>query len=94
MCTIAYVMIGYNPDGGVYFKYLIGMLLHACNCSLYCLSIGCMFLKSSGTATLVSSILILFQMLFAGVLLNQNQIPSTMKWIQYTSLVIMIFYNF
>jgi hypothetical protein len=28
----------------------------------------------------------LFQMLFAGVLLNANQIPAPMQWIQYTSL--------
>ncbi|KAJ1344027.1 hypothetical protein BSLG_001167 [Batrachochytrium salamandrivorans] len=54
------------------------------NCGLFCLALGCAFIEY-GTAILVASMLLLFQMLFAGLLVNQLQIPTALSWLQYLS---------
>lgn len=61
------------------------MLLFTVNCSLFCLVIGCL-VDDYSTATLIAAISMLFQMLFAGILVNQVQIPLAVRWIQYLSI--------
>lgn len=78
-------MIGYSVSVVSYLRYIIVMILFSANTALFCLSIGCIFIDTT-TSTLVASILMLFQMLFAGILVNQMQIPEALRWIQYLSL--------
>ncbi|KAI8894815.1 P-loop containing nucleoside triphosphate hydrolase protein [Globomyces pollinis-pini] len=84
MCSIAYYLIGYSIDQTTFFKFLGIMVIFSANSGLFCLMIGCL-IRDNATAILVASITTLFQMLFAGILINQVQIPITLRWIQYLS---------
>lgn len=84
MTSIAYFLIGFNPESSVFLRFLIIMILFSVNGGLYCLAIGCA-IGDPSTSTLAASISILFQMLFAGILVNQVQIPSALRWLQYVS---------
>jgi ABC-type multidrug transport system permease subunit len=84
MISISYFLIGFNSDAVSFLKFLAIMIAFAANCGLYCLAIG-VAIQESSTSTLAASISILFQMLFAGILVNQVQIPAGLKWIQYIS---------
>jgi ABC-type multidrug transport system permease subunit len=61
------------------------LLLFSAQMGTYCLVLAASF-TNLGTATLVASITILFQMLFAGFLINGDNIPVALGWIQYLSL--------
>jgi hypothetical protein len=84
MISISYYLIGFNPSAPTFLKFLAIMVSFSANCGLYALAIGCAIQEAS-TATLAASISILFQMLFAGILVNQVQIPAALNWIQYIS---------
>jgi NADH:ubiquinone oxidoreductase subunit 3 (subunit A) len=73
MGTIAYFMIGFTTDPGLnhFSKYIIILLVFAAEMGLLCLMFAILF-KDIGTSTLVGSIVILFQMLFSGLLINQG----------------------
>eukprot|EP00842_Homolaphlyctis_polyrhiza_P005452 jgi/Hompol1/5908/HPOL_004754-RA len=77
-------MIGYTAATGSFVRYVCVMAVFSANCGLFCLAIGCA-ISEYGTAVLVASISLLFQMLFAGLLVNQVQITGALKWIQYLS---------
>ncbi|KAI9011119.1 hypothetical protein BC832DRAFT_590367 [Gaertneriomyces semiglobifer] len=83
--SIAFWMVGYSSVDGQFVSFLGVLMLFAANCGLFCLLIGCA-ISDIGTASLVGSIALLFQMLFSGFLLNQDQIPAALRWIQYLSL--------
>lgn len=81
--TISYFLIGFNPAFVSFLRFLVIMILFSINCGLYCMMIGCAF--DGSPAILIASITMLFQMLFAGILVNQEEIPVSLKWIQYFS---------
>ncbi|KNC99970.1 uncharacterized protein SPPG_05345 [Spizellomyces punctatus DAOM BR117] len=85
MGSIAFFMVGYTSDADHFIRFIGVLSLFAANCGLFCMAVACA-VKDIGTASLVGSIALLFQMLFAGFLLNQNQIPTPLRWIQYLSL--------
>ncbi|KAH6600051.1 hypothetical protein BASA50_002640 [Batrachochytrium salamandrivorans] len=84
LSTIPFFMIGYTSGPGYFIRYVGIMLIFSANCGLFCLALGCAFIEY-GTAILVASMLLLFQMLFAGLLVNQLQIPTALSWLQYLS---------
>ncbi|KAJ3324474.1 hypothetical protein HDV06_006885 [Boothiomyces sp. JEL0866] len=84
MGTISFYLIGFSTDPIVYCKYIIIMVIFSANCGLYCLMIGCI-INDVSTSTLAASISLLFQMLFAGILVNQVSIPPYLGWLQYLS---------
>ncbi|KAJ3276195.1 hypothetical protein HDV01_005643 [Terramyces sp. JEL0728] len=84
MGTISFYLIGFSSDPIVFCKYIIIMVIFSANCGLYCLMIGCL-INDMSTSTLVASISLLFQMLFAGILVNQVSIPAYLGWLQYLS---------
>ena len=84
MCTISYFLIGYSTLVQIYVGYIVMMVIFSVNTSLFCLVIGCL-IDDISTATLVASISMLFQMLFAGILVNQVNIPASLRWVQYLS---------
>ncbi|KAJ3315120.1 hypothetical protein HDV04_004261 [Boothiomyces sp. JEL0838] len=84
MGTISFYLIGFSSDPIVYCKYIIIMVIFSANCGLYCLMIGCI-ISDVSTSTLAASISLLFQMLFAGILVNQVSIPAYLGWLQYLS---------
>jgi ABC-type multidrug transport system permease subunit len=89
MGTIAFFMIGITASEGgnlveIYLKYQMTLLLFSAQMGVFCLVLATA-IGNLGTATLVASISILFQMLFAGFLINGNTIPVDLRWIQYLS---------
>ncbi|KAI8895869.1 P-loop containing nucleoside triphosphate hydrolase protein [Globomyces pollinis-pini] len=82
--TIPYFLIGLSTNPFNYIKFVSTMVLFSMNSGLFCLLIGCL-VNDMGTAILISSVIILFKMLFAGILINQFQIPIYLRWIQYLS---------
>ncbi|KAI8843075.1 hypothetical protein BC829DRAFT_446307 [Chytridium lagenaria] len=84
MGTITFVLIGLSSEGDRYVKFLVVVLLFSAEIGLLCLAFA-VAVPDVGTATLVAAIVILFKMLFAGLLINQDNIPGFMKWIQYGS---------
>ncbi|KAJ3066124.1 hypothetical protein HDU98_010549 [Podochytrium sp. JEL0797] len=82
--TIAFYMVGYDQSGDHYPKFLVLLLLFSAIMGLMCISLG-VAISDVGTATLVGAILILFKMLFAGLIISQDSIPPALRWIQYCS---------
>ncbi|KAJ3222772.1 hypothetical protein HK099_001940 [Clydaea vesicula] len=66
MGTVSFYMIQLNGD---YFKFILPLILFSAQCGMYSLALASA-IKDFGTATLVTSILQLFQMLMAGFLIN------------------------
>ncbi|KAI8924499.1 hypothetical protein BC831DRAFT_465321 [Entophlyctis helioformis] len=84
LTAIPFFMIGFTSGVDYFLRYACVMVLFAANCGLFCFAIGCA-IPEYGTAVLVASISLLFQMLFAGLLVNQVLIPAPVKWLQYLS---------
>ncbi|KAI8621918.1 P-loop containing nucleoside triphosphate hydrolase protein [Chytriomyces sp. MP71] len=82
--TITFFMVGYQSTGDHYPKFLVLLLLFSAIMGLTCLSLA-IAISDVGTATLVGAILILFKMLFAGLIISQDSIPQAIHWIQYLS---------
>ncbi|KAJ3192709.1 glutamine--fructose-6-phosphate transaminase (isomerizing) [Irineochytrium annulatum] len=100
MGCITFTMIGYTSVGDHFAKYIVVLIVFSAQMGLLCLVVA-IAIADVGTATLVSTIIIVFMMLFAGFLLNQgnyrshtnqaldtvslDSIPPTLSWIQYLS---------
>ncbi|KAG0344133.1 hypothetical protein BG004_004708 [Podila humilis] len=85
MGCIAYFMIGLNNDLGTFFKFLLILVLFNISTALFCLVIAAA-VRTTGVASLSSSIVMLFMLLFGGFLINSGQIPKALTWIQYLSM--------
>ena len=80
----AYFLIGFNPDPVYFLRFLLIMVIFSANCGLFCMLLG-ILISNVATANLIASITMLFQMLFAGILVNQVSIPIALRWLQYLS---------
>ncbi|KAJ3158376.1 hypothetical protein HDU86_002842 [Geranomyces michiganensis] len=85
MGTVAFYMVGYTATEDHFVRFVGVLCLFAANAGLLCMAVGTA-VRDVGTANLVGSLVLLFQMLFSGFLLNQDQIPAALRWIQYLSL--------
>ena len=79
--TIVYPMTGLVPHWGNFFKFLLILVLFNFAAAAICLFIGIVF-RDPGVANLIGSLTMLFSLLFAGLLLNSNNIPQSAKWLQ------------
>ncbi|KAJ3241698.1 hypothetical protein HDU81_011022 [Chytriomyces hyalinus] len=82
--TIAFFMVGYDNSGDHFPKFIVLLLLFAAIMGFTCLALA-IAITDVGTATLVGAIVILFKMLFAGLIISQDSIPAALRWIQYIS---------
>ncbi|KAJ3109352.1 hypothetical protein HK100_003307 [Physocladia obscura] len=82
--TIAFFMVGYDASGSRYPKFLVLLLLFSAIMGLMCMCLAAA-ISDVGTATLAGAIIILFKMLFAGLIISQDSIPWALRWIQYLS---------
>ncbi|KAJ3067738.1 hypothetical protein HDU98_009057 [Podochytrium sp. JEL0797] len=81
---ITFFMIGYTNAPGSFAKFITLLLVFSAEMGLLCLCLG-IAIAQVGTATLAGAILILFKMLFAGLLINSSSLPAALSWIQYLS---------
>ncbi|RVD88362.1 uncharacterized protein DFL_002549 [Arthrobotrys flagrans] len=83
--AIVYPMVGLLPEWGAFFKFLLVLVLFNLATATLCLFIGIVF-KDTGIANLVGSLVMLFSLLMAGLLLNHDKIPGPAKWLQVISI--------
>ncbi|KAF9930860.1 hypothetical protein FBU30_011149 [Linnemannia zychae] len=88
MGLIIYNMVGLVEGWTEFSKFFLVLVLFNIVASGICLMIGIMF-ETVGVANLMSSLVMLFSMLFGGLLLNKESIPDHLTWLQNLS-----FFNF
>jgi len=87
MGAIVYPMSGLTPEWRSFFKFILILVLFNLAAAAICLFIGIVF-KDGGVANLIGSLVMLFSLLFAGLLLNHDAIPKAALWLQAVSFTI------
>lgn len=82
--AIVYPMSGLVAEAPLFFKFILILVLFNLAAAAICLFIGVVF-KDGGVANLVGSLVMLFSLLFAGLLLNHDAIPQGAQWLQKVS---------
>ncbi|KAG0197388.1 hypothetical protein BGX28_009118 [Mortierella sp. GBA30] len=82
---ISYFMIGFTPVVETFFKFLLILVLFNVATAMFCLVIAA-GVRTTGIASLASSIVMLFMMLFGGFMINSGKIPAALTWVQYLSM--------
>ena len=85
MGAIVYPMTGLIPDAPHFFTFMLVLVLFNMAAAAICLFIG-IVCKDGSVANLVGSLVMLFSLLFAGLLLNHDAIPSAALWLQSLSI--------
>ena len=86
MGAIVYPMTGLTPAWPEFLKFLLILVLFNLAAAAICLFIGIVF-RDGGVANLIGSLVMLFSLLFAGLLLNREAIPKAALWLQTVSRV-------
>ncbi|KAI9706648.1 MAG: hypothetical protein M1836_003657 [Candelina mexicana] len=81
MGAIVYPMVGLVPAWPEFLKFILILVLFNFAAASICLFIGIVF-RDGGVANLIGSLIMLFSLLFAGLLLNHNAIPKAALWLQ------------
>ncbi|QSS48919.1 ATP-binding cassette protein [Histoplasma capsulatum var. duboisii H88] len=85
MGIIVYPMVGLIPAWPEFLRFMLILLLFNLAAACICLTIGIVF-KDSSVANLMGSLVMLFSLLFAGLLLNRDAIPKSALWLQVLSI--------
>ncbi len=85
MGAIIYPMTGLIPDAPHFFIFMLTLVLFNLAAAAICFFIG-IVCKDGGVANLIGSLVMLFSLLFAGLLLNHNKIPDAALWLQSLSI--------
>ncbi|KAF8475713.1 ATP-binding cassette sub-family G member 2 [Kalaharituber pfeilii] len=85
MGAIIYPMVGLVPEWPQFLKFIIILVLFNLSAAAICLFIGIVF-KEASVANLVGSLVMLFSLLLAGLLLNHDSIPKSALWLQTVSI--------
>ncbi|KAL5039223.1 hypothetical protein BDV3_002607 [Batrachochytrium dendrobatidis] len=78
---ICYHMIGLRPDTFLLLRFLLVLVLFNLTAAAACLAISIIF-KDVAVASLIATLVMLFEMLFGGLLLNKSSIPPAFQWMQ------------
>jgi ABC-type multidrug transport system ATPase subunit/ABC-type multidrug transport system permease subunit len=82
---IVYPMTGLVAEMDKFFVFMLVLVLFNLAAAAICLFIG-IVCKDHGVANLIGSLVMLFSLLFAGLLLNHNAIPKAALWLQWLSI--------
>ena len=85
LSAIVYPMAGLNAEWSSFFKFVLVLVLFNFCAAIICLFIGIVF-KDTGLANLVGSLVMLFSLLTAGLLLNHKSFPGAALWLQTVSI--------
>jgi len=85
MGSIVYPMTGLVPDVGHFVRFILILVLFNLAAAAICLFIG-IVCRDQGVANLIGSLVMLFSLLFAGLLLNHDAIPKAALWLQSLSI--------
>ncbi|KAF8922765.1 hypothetical protein BGZ58_003813, partial [Dissophora ornata] len=81
MGLVVYNMVGLIEGWTEFGKFFLVLVLFNFTAAGVCLMIGIMF-EEVGVANLMSSLVMLFSMLFGGLFLNKDSIPTNLAWLQ------------
>ncbi|CAG8443584.1 9688_t:CDS:10 [Ambispora gerdemannii] len=84
MGVIIYHMVGLVNGTSEFLKFILVLVLFNLTAASICLCIGILF-KEVGVASLLSSLIMLFSMLFGGLFLNKESIPEYLAWLKHFS---------
>ncbi|KAG9289200.1 hypothetical protein G9A89_022509 [Geosiphon pyriformis] len=84
MGVIIYHMVGLVNGTSEFLKFILVLVLFNLTAASICLCIGIVF-KQVGVASLLSSLIMLFSMLFGGLFLNKESIPHYLAWLKHLS---------
>ncbi|KAL2001548.1 hypothetical protein VTN02DRAFT_1598 [Thermoascus thermophilus] len=85
MGVIVYPMTGLVPAWPEFLRFILILVLFNFAAAGICLFIGIIF-RDGGVANLIGSLVMLFSLLFAGLLLNHDAIPKAALWLQSLSI--------
>ncbi|KAI1432745.1 hypothetical protein GGR50DRAFT_560707 [Xylaria sp. CBS 124048] len=85
MGAIIYPMTGLIADAQHFFTFMLILVLFNLAAASICFFIG-IVCKDGGVASLIGSLVMLFSLLFAGLLLNHDKIPQAALWLQSLSI--------
>ncbi|KAG8533198.1 uncharacterized protein KY384_001981 [Bacidia gigantensis] len=85
MGAIVYPMSGLTPEWPAFFKFVLILVLFNLAAAAICLFLGIVF-QDGAVANLIGSLVMLFSLLFAGLLLNHDAIPKSALWLQSLSI--------
>ncbi|GAA6023495.1 hypothetical protein JCM10207_006217 [Rhodosporidiobolus poonsookiae] len=80
--VIVYFMVGLSATAAHFFKFLLILILFAICTTLWNLVLAAC-ITDTGIAILISSIINLFQLAYAGFFLNLSRIPPVLRWLQW-----------
>ncbi|KAL2271321.1 hypothetical protein VTJ83DRAFT_692 [Remersonia thermophila] len=83
--AIIYPMTGLVAQLDKFLVFMLVLVLFNLAAAAICLFIG-IICKDHGVANLIGSLVMLFSLLFAGLLLNHNAIPKAALWLQWLSI--------
>ncbi|ORY93038.1 hypothetical protein BCR43DRAFT_552310 [Syncephalastrum racemosum] len=84
MGLISYYMVGLVEGVAEFLKFLLVLVLFNLTAAALCLAIGVVF-KNLSMANLLCCMVILFSMLFAGLLLNKDSMSPYFGWLKHLS---------
>lgn len=82
MSTIVYWMVGLAPAASNFFKYLLVLLEYTVVVTLFNLLLAAS-IKNLGIATLLSAVLVLFQMAYSSFFVSVSHIPPVLRWLKW-----------
>lgn len=75
-------MVGFAHDAAHFFKFLFILVLYTLAMTLFNFLLACLF-RNGGIAILLSALLALYQMTYAGFFVHLNSIPPVLRWLQW-----------
>ncbi|KAG0297046.1 hypothetical protein BGZ98_000722 [Dissophora globulifera] len=81
MGLVIYTMVGLVEEWTEFGRFFLVLVLFNFTAAGVCLMIGIVF-EEVGVANLMSSLVMLFSMLFGGLFLNKDSIPKNLAWLQ------------
>lgn len=85
LLSIMYPMIGLTMEHNGFLKALTILVLFNLAVAIEVLIVG-ILIKDPGTSTIISVLILLFSLLFAGLFINSEDLKAQTKWLQWVSL--------
>ncbi|KAL1408358.1 FAD-dependent urate hydroxylase [Vanrija albida] len=79
--SIVYGLAGLNPDVASFWKFILILVLFNLSAAAIVLFLS-VAVADSGVANLLGSLVMLYNLLFAGLLMNYDRVPHGLKWMQ------------
>ncbi|CEH12676.1 Transporter, ABC superfamily (Breast cancer resistance protein) [Ceraceosorus bombacis] len=82
LTIIIYWMVGLAHDAARFFEFMLITIVFACDAGITNAILGVLF-RNLSTAILCASLLLIFQLGFAGFLLNVKTLPKVLRWLSW-----------